>query len=276
MERPGVGPATSVEAAARGEVVLVAEDNVTSQDVIRRQLHMLGYTAEMTSNGAEALATLASGRHGLLLTDCHMPVVDGYELARRVRRAEEGGEGRLPIVAITASVMEDDVRKCLEAGMDDYLAKPIEMDRLRAMLARWLPRAAASGAAAGAGGRRAGAASGAQADGGGGPAIDERALKDVFGDDPEVFREILGDFVGPARANLAEIVAACEARDARAVGDACHKLQSSAKAVGAHELAELCVALEKAGKAADWEAIGRYSPELGGAFAKVAAYIAER
>ena len=207
-----------------------------------------------------------------------MPNLDGFELTRAVRDGEDDSTS-LPIIAVTANVLEGEAQRCLAAGMDDYLAKPIEMDRLREALVRWLPDAAASRPADVAPPRpgedtdRPRPAPGAEADGGGGPPIDERALKDVFGDDPKVFREILGDFVVPARANVAEIMAASEARDAGAIGDASHKLKSSAKAVGAYELAEICVALEKAGKTADWEVMDHRSPELGSAFANVEDYI---
>ena len=124
------------EAAARGELVLIAEDNVTNQDVIRRQLNMLGYAVEVVGDGREALEALSSGRHQLLLTDCHMPEMDGYELARRIRADEEGSGTHLPIVAITASVLRGDMDQCLEAGMDDYLFKPVEMARLSETLAK--------------------------------------------------------------------------------------------------------------------------------------------
>ncbi len=259
------------EAAARGELVLIAEDNVTNQDVIRRQLNMLGYAVEVVGDGREALEALSSGRHQLLLTDCHMPEMDGYKLARRIRANEEGSGTRLPIVAITASVLRGDMDQCFEAGMDDYLFKPVEMARLSEVLAKWAPSAAAADEVADddrdAAPTESGAADPAAA-------LDERALKDVFGDDPQVFQEILHDFVTPARDIVAEIIAAHEARDATAVGAAGHKLKSSAKTVGAHDLSEVCRVLEQAGKAADWETIDRRAPEVAGLFAKVEAYIA--
>ncbi|MDP6707667.1 MAG: Hpt domain-containing protein [Alphaproteobacteria bacterium] len=139
------------------------------------------------------------------------------------------------------------------------------------MLDRWLPQAATTPAHRPAASDGAALVSPSGTDPG--LAIDERALKDVFGDDPVTFREILGDFIAPARDNVGEILAAFQARDAGAVGDASHKLKSSAKTVGAHELAELCVTLEKAGASADWTSIDRHAPRLSDAFRKVEGYI---
>jgi CheY-like chemotaxis protein/HPt (histidine-containing phosphotransfer) domain-containing protein len=264
-------PPSPEEAAAEGRLVLVAEDNLTNQDVIRRQLGRLGYAAELVENGRQAFDALSTERHGLLLTDCQMPEMDGFELTRLVRKAEVGSNQHLPIIAITASVLPTEVERTLEVGMDGYLEKPIEMDRLAAMLDRWLPQAATTPAHRPAASDGAALVSPSGTDPG--LAIDERALKDVFGDDPVTFREILGDFIAPARDNVGEILAAFQARDAGAVGDASHKLKSSAKTVGAHELAELCVTLEKAGASADWTSIDRHAPRLSDAFRKVEGYI---
>jgi two-component system sensor histidine kinase EvgS len=136
--RPAPGIA---EALAAGTLVLVVDDNPLNQLVMRSQLEVLGYACEAASNGVEGLERWGTGRYALVLADCHMPVMDGYEFARRVRRAEaDGGLRRTPIVACTANALRGEDAACREAGMDDYLCKPIELAELDARLARWLPR----------------------------------------------------------------------------------------------------------------------------------------
>jgi signal transduction histidine kinase len=136
--RPGTGPIELPLAGGRAARILVAEDNPVNRLVIGEQLGALGHEATLTENGREALEALAAGRYDLLLMDCQMPELDGYETTRRIRQGESGG--RLPIVALTAHAMEGDREKCLAAGMDDYLAKPFTEKELSAALGRWLGR----------------------------------------------------------------------------------------------------------------------------------------
>ena len=103
---------TIKEAEIAGTLILVAEDNVTNQDVVRRQLNLLGYAVEMFDDGKQALEASKSKRYAILLTDCHMPVMDGFELTGKIRDSEQGGDSRLPIIAITASTLEAEVGRC--------------------------------------------------------------------------------------------------------------------------------------------------------------------
>ncbi|ANC90802.1 DUF3369 domain-containing protein [Azospirillum humicireducens] len=131
---------TVEEARAQGRLILVAEDHPTNRQVIQRQLTLLGHVMETAEDGAQALELWRAGGHGLLLTDCQMPEMDGMELARSIRAGEAGGGGlRLPIVAITANATENEAQLCLLAGMDDTLAKPVSLADLRRVLDRFLP-----------------------------------------------------------------------------------------------------------------------------------------
>ncbi|AOT08153.1 PAS domain S-box protein [Pseudoalteromonas luteoviolacea] len=117
-------------------VILCAEDQPTNQLVLSQQLTTLGYKFEMTSNGLEALRKWESGHFSLLLTDCHMPKMDGFELTSEIRRLEtELNRPRTTIVAVTANALVGEAEHCLEAGMDDYIAKPVELKTLRNTLA---------------------------------------------------------------------------------------------------------------------------------------------
>lgn len=271
------------EAKAMGQLILVAEDNVTNQDVIARQLGVLGYACEMTDDGVQGLEAWKSGSYAVLLTDCHMPEMDGYELTGEIRKqeAEAAGEARIPIVAITANALQGEVDRCLDAGMDDYLAKPLEMDKLKKTLAKWMPASAVDIAeteiepvvevpATEEPSVQEIPLATSEPDE---AAIDERALKDIFGDDDDTFKEILGDFVEPTDSIIKDINDAYAAHDADTIGKAGHKLKSSSRSVGAHTLGDLCATLEKAGKAGDWDAIEEIMTGLKPAVSEVMDYI---
>ncbi|HET6553415.1 MAG TPA: transporter substrate-binding domain-containing protein [Dyella sp.] len=118
--------------------ILVAEDHPINRAVIGRQLERLGYAHTIVENGQEALRAMQSARYDLLLTDCHMPVLDGYALVRRIRDNEEGSARHLPVIALSASVLPEEVQRCKDAGMDEFLAKPVQLATLDAMLSHCL------------------------------------------------------------------------------------------------------------------------------------------
>ncbi len=253
------------EARALGQLLLVAEDNVTNQDVIRRQLGQLGYACEITSDGTEALMAWKSGNYAALLTDCHMPNMDGYQLTKAIRGEEREGGKRFPIIAITANALEGEGDRCLEAGMDDYLVKPLEMAKLEDALVKLLSFGPTDES-------ELIGPSPADTDQSN-DIIDPKALKDIFGDDDDTFREILLDFVEPSVEIVQEIMTAYRDHDAQAIGAAGHKLKSSSRAIGANSLADLCTELEKAGKAEDWGGIESAIPGLEGLIRQVTDYI---
>jgi len=207
------------------------------------------------------------------LTDCHMPNLDGYELTASIRRDEEGRDGHLPIIAITASALHGEAEKCLEAGMDGYLTKPLEMDKLENALLTWLaaaePReersddistAAEKGGPLGAKSQSVGA-------------VDLTALSDIFGEDQVVLREILHEFVGPTTAIVDTIASAVASGDLEMIGSEAHKLKSSSRAIGANELADICAALEIAGKSGDNNRVADLFAAFNPAFERVVTFI---
>lgn len=121
------------EAEAR---ILVAEDNPIGRKLAKMQLESLGYSADVTSDGREALNAQMAHHYPIVLMDCEMPEMDGYAATRAIRQGEAGGL-RATIIAMTANAIEDDREKCLAAGMDDYIAKPVTIEVLRTALSRW-------------------------------------------------------------------------------------------------------------------------------------------
>jgi len=125
-------PPTAAPAAAR---ILLAEDNLINQKVALGLLQNIGYKADVVNNGLEVLAALDSRSYDLILMDCQMPELDGYETTQRIRAKGEGPR----IIAMTANAMRGESEKCLAAGMDDYLSKPVRLETLRDMVNRWMP-----------------------------------------------------------------------------------------------------------------------------------------
>jgi CheY-like chemotaxis protein/HPt (histidine-containing phosphotransfer) domain-containing protein len=143
-------PAASVEPLpgpavfAPGIEVLLVEDQPTNQEIARLMLQRRGAVIALAGDGEQALAMLAGRRFDLVFMDCHMPVLDGFQATRRLRESETGSGRRTPVIAMTANAMAGDRERCLAAGMDDYLAKPVSLATLSAILARWSPRPVAS------------------------------------------------------------------------------------------------------------------------------------
>ena len=126
------------EPAPTSRRILLAEDNPVSQFVARQLLAKIGYSVDVVTNGAEAVEAVRRGSYAAVLMDCQMPVMDGYEAAAAIRRAEDGN--RIPIIALTANAMEGDADRCLIAGMDDHLPKPVRIEELSTTLHTWLSR----------------------------------------------------------------------------------------------------------------------------------------
>ena len=124
--------------------MLVAEDQAVNRKLIVHQLKRLGYAADVVENGAEAVDAMSRRRFTLVLMDCQMPLLDGFGATAAIR-AQERGLRHTPIVALTAGAMVGERARCLEAGMDDYLSKPVAIEGLRETLERWLLTAAPAG-----------------------------------------------------------------------------------------------------------------------------------
>jgi CheY-like chemotaxis protein len=123
--------------------VLVAEDNIVNQRLVKHMLEKLGCRVDLAANGREAVAMAAKLRYDLVFMDCFMPELDGYAATAELREREERGDRRVPIIALTANAMAEDRARCLAAGMDDYLSKPVRLEEIREILHRWATPVAA-------------------------------------------------------------------------------------------------------------------------------------
>ncbi|MDP1900772.1 MAG: PAS domain S-box protein [Rubrivivax sp.] len=229
------------DALRQGRLILVTEDNETNQRVIVQQLALLGYAADVAGDGREALARWRQEDYALLLTDLHMPGMDGYELAAAIRAGEGGHHRAAPIVALSANALQGEAQRCRDAGMDDYLAKPAPLADLGALLEKWLPAQAAA---------QAGHAPAVAAPAGQGP-VDVSVLAALVGDDKATIRRLLLNFRRSANEIALALGAASAAGNAAQVGALAHKLRSAAYSAGALALGDLCTALEAAGKAGE-------------------------
>ena len=241
-------PLSNPDAQASGRSILVAEDNEINQKVILKQLALFGWTADIARNGREALARWREGEYGLVLTDLHMPEMDGYELSMAIRQAEAvTGRRRTPIVALTANAVKGEAVRCREIGMDDYVTKPVQLDTLKAVVTKWLGVEDGAAAPPDAAPLTIGAPAHA--------VVDVTVLAALVGDDLEVIREFLNDFRTSAQKAAAEIRRGFQAGQVSAVGAVSHKLKSSARSVGALALGELCAQMEDASKTGQLEAL---------------------
>jgi signal transduction histidine kinase/CheY-like chemotaxis protein len=256
-------PAPSIDQAlASGRLILLAEDNETNREVMQEQLRILGYAAEVAEDGVEALQMWRSGHYALLLTDCHMPNMDGFELTAMIREDEASGAAgaRRPIIAVTANAMQGEAQRCRQQGMDDYLSKPLRLNELGPMLSKWLPLS--SVAAEHLDATSAGEVASIPVTQVGGNARasmvpprlaiwDDTVLIRMVGDHPAMQRRLLEKFLPSAHAQVTRIVEAAALADTVTVGNVAHAFKSAARTVGTLQLGEVCEALEAAGKAGD-------------------------
>ncbi len=226
-----------------GRLILVAEDNETNQEVIRLQLEVLGYSADIVSNGALALERWRVSEYALVLADVQMPRLDGHGLTRAIR-TEEGRNGsrHTPIIIVTANLLKEEQERCLASGADDFLGKPVLLDALREKLRMWLP--VSPRARDGETDRTSEQAVIVPDDAGCSDVVDLSSLRNSVGDAHGALSELLAIFCARSIALSNEIrLAVMEERmaDARMLA---HKLKGSAGSFGAHKLMALCVALE--------------------------------
>ncbi|MET0606982.1 MAG: response regulator, partial [Beijerinckiaceae bacterium] len=211
-------------------------------------------------NGSVAFALWQNARYRLVITDCHMPVLDGFGLTAAIRAAEEGEAHRTPVVALTANALAGEAERCRAAGMDDYLAKPVPLEKLRATVDRWLSSTRDESKPE--------------------PVpeplndeslLDRSVLQELFGDDDATIGKLIGTFVQTTRASLADIDEAFDESNAGAISEIAHRMKGSARMIGARKLSVVAEAIEKAAKAGDVIAAKAHQRQLQSAVEKTLA-----
>jgi CheY-like chemotaxis protein/HPt (histidine-containing phosphotransfer) domain-containing protein len=187
--------------------ILIAEDNPVNQKVLVRQLGKMGYSADAVANGIEVLQALARIDYDVVLMDCQMPEMDGYAACRQLRERENGGT-HIPVIALTAHAMEGDRDKCLAAGMDDYISKPVDVEELKRKLAHWLARKSSQGATASAAG----------------DPVDMKMLRRVSDNDPEFMQELVELYLRETETHIDALARAIDAASIREVEQIAHTL----------------------------------------------------
>jgi two-component system sensor histidine kinase/response regulator len=238
---------------ARDERILVAEDTATNRYVALAQLRKLGYKANAVANGAEAVEAVERGGFDLVLMDCQMPVMDGFEATRRLRSSAQPGVSGIPIVAVTADAMRDDRHRCLSEGMDDYLSKPVELERLANVLAKWLP-ASVPGAAAPTPGHPAGTL----------PTgiFDAEALLCRLMGDRQLAGNIIEGFLEATPSKLNHLRARLDEADGSGARSLAHALKGAAATVGAERLQAILETMEDSAKTAQWDRCREFLPHV--------------
>jgi two-component system sensor histidine kinase EvgS len=261
-------PPSIAEAERARSLVLLVDDHPTNRMVIARQLALAGYAAVPAADGQQALEQWRSGRFALVLSDVHMPLLDGYALARAIRDEEaRAGLARTPIIALTASALKGEAERCKAAGMDDYLAKPVGVSALAATLQRWLPH---TGAATGPRSALT-PVTAADAD----ALLDRSVLAALVGPDAATTRAVLDDFSASIDEDASALDAAVAMRDLPALTHHAHRIKGAARLVGATAMAAVAGELEAAGQAGLWAPIAALQDRLQAAAAALRHHIAE-
>ncbi|MBF0448625.1 MAG: PAS domain S-box protein [Magnetococcales bacterium] len=267
VSRPGADTTTSKEGAAPspqppstspdapdtpevGKLLLVVEDNLINQKVTLLQLKKLGYAAHTVCNGKEAVEAVSDFPYALVLMDCQMPVMDGFDATRAIRKVDQVQSRHTPIIAMTANAMKGDRERCLEAGMDDYLSKPVAPETLFEKLKYWIPKDFCEA-----------------------PPIDISQLRQLFGNDDGMIRELLRHFIPTAEELLGRLWETIQNRETVELTETAIELREACTNLGAINMAQLTRKAEKAVETQEWETAQELMDRLDKAFEKVEFYI---
>ncbi len=242
-------PVQPVEGGVGGHVLLV-EDNPVNRQVAQRLLTLIGVSFEVAENGKIAVEKAASGQFDCVLMDCQMPVMDGYTSTRTMRKLEADGQiGKRPIVAMTANAMVGDREKCLAAGMDDYMSKPLNRNLIEQMLRKWLPPGAQSRAAevtpaSTPAPRPAPRIAPAPISAGNDSAIDNRLVSDLMEIMGAEFAELVRVYLEDTPKALSQLERAAQTNDVESLIAPAHSLKSTSANLGALRLSDMAKRLE--------------------------------
>ena len=242
--------------------VLVAEDNLTNQIVVEGMLDLFGCTVDLANNGLEAVLAYKPDKYDLVLMDCQMPKLDGYNATGEIRGLEEKNAAkRTPIVALTAHVMSSDVEYCLAAGMDDHIGKPLQLKDLLLVLEKWIPDTIVDRSVSGDAVISETVEEAPQQvrfD----PSVFEKFRKIQRADKADLVEGIISSFLQNATGQMQVIERAIKDRDTEATWKASHLMKSANATVGAVRMAEICLTMEMNGREGSLDSADNLIAEL--------------
>jgi len=252
----------------RGAVrILLAEDNITNQMVAVGILKKLGLHADAVANGAEAVKALETLPYDLVLMDVQMPVMDGMEATRQIRDPRSAVRNHpIPIIAMTAHAMQGDRERCLEAGMNDFVTKPVDPHALAEALEKWLPKETATTTDQAPGVSEAVSVSAAEQEA---PVFDRAGMMTRMMDDEELARTVIEAFLDDVPKQIEALRSYLEAGDAISAERQAHTIKGASANLGGEALRALAFEMEKAGKAGNLEYVMAYLPEMERQFARL-------
>jgi CheY-like chemotaxis protein/HPt (histidine-containing phosphotransfer) domain-containing protein len=245
--------------------ILLAEDNVTNQKVAVGILGKFGLVVDVASNGEEAIQALQSHRYDLILMDVQMPVMDGFEATRQIRTSISATiDSRIPIIAMTAYARPSDRARCLAAGMNDYLSKPVEPATLAETILRWLPQQD----------RCVPEAAGQQlsppdSESPATPVFDQAGMASRLLGDRELIHEVIAAFLSDMPKQIAALRMLIDLKDAEGAGRKAHMIKGAASNVGGEAMRAVAYEMEQAGKTGDLEVLTAGTDDLERQFAKL-------
>jgi CheY-like chemotaxis protein/HPt (histidine-containing phosphotransfer) domain-containing protein len=249
--------------------ILLAEDNPTNQQVALRILEKMGFRADAVANGREAIQALKMAPYDIVFMDVQMPVMDGFEATRQIRDPQSAVcNHKIPIIAMTAHAMKGDRERCLEAGMDDYVPKPISPQALASALEKWLDRTQEQPPSVPA---PAGETEPSEEP----PVFDRQALRDRLMGDEELVREIIAGFLEDMPKQMRRLREHVGQGQAGLAGGQAHAIRSAAGNVGGMALSAAAFEIEKAGNKGQLEGIAALMPELERQFDRLEAQMRE-
>jgi signal transduction histidine kinase/DNA-binding NarL/FixJ family response regulator/HPt (histidine-containing phosphotransfer) domain-containing protein len=263
----GIEPPDRETALAAGELILVAEDNATNRMVLARQLAQLGYVADVVDNGRQALARFQGTRYGLVITDIHMPGMDGLALTAAIRDLErQNGFRPVPVLALTADVLIGESERYRAAGIDDRIHKPASLSVIHAALSRWLPNAERPAASVMPDLEPPDAP---PTDAGAAEILNLEQMRKTLGGVNATAVILLRRYVEHTEPLIADIERACAGRRIDELREAAHSALGASRTAGAEQLAGLLKELQMAVKSQEWSDADALRARLAPAFARV-------
>ncbi len=266
---PRINLVEKSDAEATRDPILVVDDNLVNQRILLVLLELFSLDAEVANDGLEAVNAVKQKSYSLILMDCHMPVMDGFQAAVEIRKYEKDAGQYTPIIAVTALAMAGDRERCIAAGMDDYVSKPIDREILRSKISYWM-RSDIVMRSRNHRRRPVRSSSPLKVVDTIAP-LDLEQLQELY--DPAELDRLFELFVKTSDILLERIQENLKARDRRIVTTMAHELKASSSSIGSKRMSKLCLCLEQAAGQEDWLEADETYHALSDSFATVKQYI---